>query len=63
MVIKAIGTIQVGDKTYAPGKVVYGLSDRDIKWMQEDGMIQVIEDTPQNQSKKQKGSDTKQGKE
>lgn len=49
--VKAIGKVIVGDKTYHPGDTVYGLTKSDIDRMQRDGMIEAIPDAPKKKDK------------
>lgn len=52
IMIKAIGKVIVGDKTFKPGQIVGGLSDSDITRMQTEGMISVLPDAPKDVPKK-----------
>lgn len=42
--VKAISQIAVGSKIFKKGETVTGLSELDKKWMEEEGLIEVLED-------------------
>ena len=43
--IRAKGTIIVGNKEYQEGQTVCGLSEADVRWMKEKGFVEEVDDT------------------